>query len=136
MCSCAYCLPAPAPEAAPILSSLSATARNGCEQSGWQSPIPESILLSVQLPAGFEICEEGDIADCFYILHDGEVNAYSFTASKMDTQLKAPALLGQVALLQEQDATYVQRQCGYRCKFLLQARADGAPCAIVSRHCA
>ncbi len=68
----------------------------------------------MQLPAGFEVCEEGDIADCFYILHDGEVNAHSFSGSTDDTQLKAPALLGQVALLQEQDATYVQRQCGYR----------------------
>ena len=71
----------------------------------------------VQLPAGFEVCEEGDIADCFYILHDGEVNAYSLTTTLVDTQLKAPALLGQVALLQEQDANYVQRQCGYRYLF-------------------
>ena len=72
------------------------------------------LLEYVQLPAGFEICEDGDIADCFYILHDGEVNARSFATTNVDTQLKAPALLGQVALLQEQDETYVQRQCGYR----------------------
>lgn len=84
------------------------------------------LILGVQLPAGFEICEEGDLADCFYILHDGEVNARSFSNPALDTQLKAPGLLGQVALLQEQDPKYVQRQCGYR-----QSPIPSTPCLIL-----
>ncbi len=45
--------------------------------------------------------------------------AHSPSSPTEDTQLKAPALLGQVALLQEQDAKYYQRQCTYRCLPLL-----------------
>jgi len=74
----------------------------------------DSKKLLPQLPAGFELCEEGDEAMTFFILHDGEVAAHSSDAPIEDAQLKAPALLGQVALLQEQDPKYYQRQCTYR----------------------
>ena len=68
----------------------------------------------MQLPAGFELCEEDDLADCFWILHDGEVAAVSYETPDHDATLKAPALVGQVAILQEQDPNYMQRQCSYR----------------------
>ena len=68
----------------------------------------------MQLPAGFELCEEDDLADCFWILHDGEVAAISYETPDHNDTLKAPALVGQVAILQEQDPKYMQRQCSYR----------------------
>ena len=36
--------------------------------------------VPVQLPAGFELCEEGDLAESFWILHEGEVG---FTPSPL-----------------------------------------------------
>ena len=68
----------------------------------------------MQLPAGFELCEEGDMAETLWILHDGELAANTFSGSEDNTILRAPALVGEVALLQEQRPEHLLRHFTYR----------------------
>lgn len=59
----------------------------------------------MQLPAGADMCEAGDMADCLWVLHEGAVAAVG--ASGYETKVStAPALLGETALLQELDEQY------------------------------
>ena len=69
--------------------------------------------LCVQLPAGADLCEADDVADCIWILHEGivaEVDANGIEA--YDNM--APALLGETALLKELDTQYHFRPCALR----------------------
>ena len=67
----------------------------------------------VQLPAGGDICEAGDMADCLWILHEGSVAAVD--ANGIETTVTtAPALLGETALLQELDDQHHFRPCALR----------------------
>lgn len=79
---------------------------------------PERCARDMQLPAGADICEAGDIADCLWMLHEGSVSAVGATGyeTKVST---APALLGETALLQELDGQYHFRPCALRSGFML-----------------
>lgn len=71
------------------------------------------MLCCVQLPAGADICEAGDVADCLWVLHEGSVAAVD--ADGVETHVTtAPALLGETALLQELDDEYHFRPCALR----------------------
>ncbi|CAL8463823.1 g3357 [Coccomyxa elongata] len=72
-----------------------------------------AMMTPLQLPAGADMCEAGDIADCLWVLHEGSVSAVGATGyeTKIST---APALLGETALLQELDGQYRFRPCALR----------------------
>ncbi|CAL8465088.1 g4623 [Coccomyxa elongata] len=71
------------------------------------------LMTPMQLPAGADICEAGDVADCLWVLHEGSVAAVN--ADGVETHVTtAPALLGETALLQELDDQYHFRPCALR----------------------
>lgn len=65
-----------------------------------------------QVMPGMELCDEDDPADCLWFLHDGELSARPSAGAA--ATLKAPALIGQAAILQEQSDMYYLRPCSYR----------------------
>ena len=69
--------------------------------------------MRMQLPAGQDLCEADDVADCIWILHEGlvaEVDANGIEAHDRT----APAVLGETALLRELDSQYHFRPCALR----------------------
>ena len=75
--------------------------------------MPTIYFLCVQLPAGADICEKDDVADCIWILHEGivaEVDAEGIESHDRH----APAILGETALLRELDSQYHFRPCALR----------------------
>ncbi|BDA50689.1 probable potassium/sodium hyperpolarization-activated cyclic nucleotide-gated channel [Coccomyxa sp. Obi] len=72
-----------------------------------------ALMTPMQLPAGADICEAGDVADCLWILHEGSVAAVD--ANGIETRVTtAPALLGETALLRELDDQHHFRPCALR----------------------
>ena len=61
-----------------------------------------------------QLCEEGDVADSVWILHDVEIAAISWSETRPNITLRAPALIGEIALLQEQNSDHLLRQYSYR----------------------
>ncbi|GAB4813507.1 hypothetical protein N2152v2_000553 [Parachlorella kessleri] len=71
-----------------------------------------SFMAPVELGPGQELCLRGELADRFWVLHDGEVqviNSYDTLRS-----IQAPAVLGESAVLQHIDDNYCVRPHGYR----------------------
>ncbi|KAK9807740.1 hypothetical protein WJX72_007807 [[Myrmecia] bisecta] len=74
-----------------------------------------AMMTPMQVPPGFELCQEDDDADSFWLLHEGEVAAVNvYQRLEEVTTLKAPSLVGQEALLQEQDEQYMMRHSTFR----------------------
>ncbi len=74
---------------------------------------PQMPLYRLQLPAGQDLCEADDVADCIWILHEGvaaEVDANGVESHDRT----APAVLGETALLRELDPQYHFRPCALR----------------------
>lgn len=66
-----------------------------------------------QLPAGADICEAGDVADCIWVLHEGSVAAVDANGFETSVMV-APALLGETALLRELNEEYHFLPCALR----------------------
>jgi hypothetical protein len=79
-------------------------------------------VASAQLPAGADIYEEGDLADCMYILHEGSVAEVTSAGVEHNVRV-SPALLGETALLRELGDEYLFRPCALRCAFAPLSRA-------------
>lgn len=71
------------------------------------------LAAATQLPAGCDICEAGDVADCLWVLHEGSVAAVDASGYESDVTI-APALLGETALLRELGDEYHFRPCALR----------------------
>lgn len=72
-----------------------------------------SWFVPAQLPAGADVCEADDVADCIWILHEGVV--VEVDKQGMESHERhAPALLGETALLRELDNQYHFRPCALR----------------------
>ncbi|KAA6419227.1 MAG: cation channel family, partial [Trebouxia sp. A1-2] len=66
----------------------------------------------VKMAPGHEICSQGDPADCIWLLHEGDVIAtYHYREAEVE---KAPAIVGETALLAGSEGRYSVRPCGYR----------------------
>ncbi|KAL0047426.1 hypothetical protein WJX82_003095 [Trebouxia sp. C0006] len=66
----------------------------------------------VKMAPGHEICSQGDPADCIWLLHEGDVIAtYHYREAEVE---KAPAIVGETALLAGSEGQYSVRPCGYR----------------------
>ncbi|KAL0037532.1 hypothetical protein WJX77_001322 [Trebouxia sp. C0004] len=66
----------------------------------------------VKMAPGHEICSQGDPADCIWLLHEGDVIAtYHYREAEVE---KAPAIVGETALLAGSEGQYSIRPCGYR----------------------
>ncbi|KAL3138951.1 hypothetical protein ABBQ32_005763 [Trebouxia sp. C0010 RCD-2024] len=65
-----------------------------------------------KVPPGHEICVQGDVADCIWLLHEGDVVAiYHYKEGEIE---KGPAIVGGSALLAATEGQFRVRPCGYR----------------------
>ncbi len=69
--------------------------------------------MCLQLPAGQDLCEADDVADCIWILHEGLVAEVDANGVESSDKM-APAVLGETALLRELDTQYHFRPCALR----------------------
>ncbi|DBA70723.1 TPA: hypothetical protein ACH3X2_012094 [Trebouxia sp. C0005] len=89
------------------------------EQSDFFSQLPEGAktrlaarLTPQMVPPGHDLCQEGDDADCMWILQEGEVLALRHT--KEAELLPAPAVIGEAVILRDQLPAASIRPCTFR----------------------